>query len=48
MLNTDDIKYGGSGVINSEIKIEQRQHRGYETSALIRLAPLATIYLKLI
>jgi hypothetical protein len=48
VLNTDDIKYGGSGVINSEIKIEQRQHRGYETSALIRLAPLATIYLKLI
>jgi 1,4-alpha-glucan branching enzyme len=47
VLNTDDIKYGGSGVINSEIKIEQRQHRGYETSALIRLAPLATIYLKL-
>jgi hypothetical protein len=34
-------------VINSEIKIEQRQHRGFETSAIIRLAPLATIYLKL-
>ena len=47
ILNTDDLKYGGSGVINSEIKIEQRQLRGFETSAIIRLAPLATIYLKL-
>ena len=47
ILNTDDLKYGGSGVINSEIKIEQRHHRGFETSAIIRLAPLATIYLKL-
>lgn len=48
VINTDDIKYGGSGVTNSEIKIEQRQHLGFETSALIRLAPLATIYLKLV
>lgn len=47
VLNTDDLKYGGSGVINSEIKIEQRQHMGFESSAIIRLAPLATIWLKL-
>ena len=48
ILNTDDLKYGGSGVINSEIKVEKIQHRGFEYSAIIRLAPLATIYLKLI
>ena len=47
ILNTDDLKYGGSGVINSEIKVEKIQHRGCEYSAIIRLAPLATIYLKL-
>ena len=46
-LNTDDVKYGGSGVINSQIKVEQIQHRGCEYSAIIRLAPLATIWLKL-
>jgi 1,4-alpha-glucan branching enzyme len=47
ILNTDDLKYGGSGVINSEIKVEKIQHRGCEYSAIIRLAPLATIWLKL-
>jgi len=47
ILNTDDLKYGGSGVINSEIKVEKIQHRSFEYSAIIRLAPLATIYLKL-
>jgi 1,4-alpha-glucan branching enzyme len=46
-LNTDDLKYGGSGVINSQIIVEKIQHRGCEYSAIIRLAPLATIYLKL-
>jgi len=46
-LNTDDVKYGGSGVINSEIKVEQIHHKGFENSAVIRLAPLATIWLKL-
>ncbi|MBM3711527.1 MAG: 1,4-alpha-glucan branching protein GlgB [Actinobacteria bacterium] len=46
-LNTDDVKYGGSGVINSQIKVEQIHHRGFDYSAVIRLAPLATIWLKL-
>jgi 1,4-alpha-glucan branching enzyme len=47
VLNTDDVKYGGSGVINNQIKVEQIQHRGLDYSAIIRLAPLATIWLKL-
>lgn len=47
ILNTDDLKYGGSGVINSQIIVEKIQHRSFEYSAIIRLAPLATIYLKL-
>ena len=47
VLNTDDVKYGGSGVINNQIKVEQIQHRGFDYSAVIRLAPLATIWLKL-
>jgi 1,4-alpha-glucan branching enzyme len=46
-LNTDDLKYGGSSVINNQIKVEQIQHRGFDYSAVIRLAPLATIWLKL-
>jgi len=47
ILNTDDLKYGGSGVINSQIIVEKIQHRGFEYSAVIRLASLATIWLKL-
>ena len=46
-LNTDHVKYGGSGVINNQIKVDQIQHRGFDYSAVIRLAPLATIWLKL-
>ena len=46
-LNTDEVKYGGSGVINNQIKVDQIQHRGFDYSAVIRLAPLATIWLKL-
>lgn len=41
VLNTDDLAYGGSGVLNtSVIETDGEQH------ATIRLAPLATVWLK--
>lgn len=41
VLNTDDLKFGGSGVINTQnLSTDAEQH------AVIRLAPLATVWLK--
>jgi len=46
VLNTDDLRYGGSGVVNSQVTVLQREHRGFDSSAMIRLGPLATLWLK--
>ena len=45
ILNTDDLKYGGSGVINSEVIATADPLHGYPASATLRLPPLATIWL---
>ncbi|CAN5839582.1 1,4-alpha-glucan branching protein GlgB [soil metagenome] len=46
-LNTDDTRYGGSGVSNSEpIKTERVRAHGREYSLSLTLPPLATIILK--
>jgi 1,4-alpha-glucan branching enzyme len=41
ILNTDDLAFGGSGVINSERIVEQNSEK-----ARLRLPPLATIWLR--
>jgi 1,4-alpha-glucan branching enzyme len=41
ILNTDDLKYGGSGVINNEIKVDS------DLKATLRVPPMATIWLEL-
>jgi 1,4-alpha-glucan branching enzyme len=46
-LNTDDARYGGSGVGNSgRIKTERVQAHGHEQSIALTLPPLATVLLK--
>ena len=45
ILNTDDMSYGGSGVGNQKIVVTNEEHRGWPQSALIRVPPLATIWL---
>jgi 1,4-alpha-glucan branching enzyme len=40
VLNTDDLKYGGSGVTNSEIIV------GEDCHTLLRIPPMATIWLE--
>ncbi len=41
ILNTDDLKYGGSGVTNHKIKV------GADLKATLRIPPMATIWLEL-
>ena len=41
VLNTDDLKYGGSGVSNTEVVV------GDDCHAHLRVPPMATIWLEL-
>lgn len=47
ILNTDALIYGGSGVINTDIKVREIAMRGFEHSTQIRIPPLGTVWLKL-
>jgi len=46
ILNSDDIKYGGSGVVNDTIKIEKQPWHNKQYSIEINLPPLAGVILK--
>jgi 1,4-alpha-glucan branching enzyme len=46
ILNTDDQRYGGSGVTNSSLRLVKEEHRGQPFSILMKLPPLATVWLK--
>jgi 1,4-alpha-glucan branching enzyme len=45
LLNTDDVRYGGSGVINPEIRCSAESAHGRPFSVKLSLPPLATIIL---
>lgn len=45
ILNTDNKKYGGSGMSNDAVKSEAIPMHGYEQSIKLTLPPLASIYL---
>lgn len=45
LLNTDDPKYGGSGVTNTAIHVEEFEHKGFKHSTKLRVPPLGTIWL---
>jgi len=47
VLNTDDLRYGGSGVINTEIKTLAEPINGSAASALVRIPPLGTAWFAL-
>ena len=46
ILNTDDPRYGGSGVTNSSLRLLKEEHRGQPFSIVMKLPPLATVWLK--
>jgi 1,4-alpha-glucan branching enzyme len=45
ILNTDDLKYGGSGIVNHFVAADGAPLFGYAASATLRLPPLATVWL---
>jgi 1,4-alpha-glucan branching enzyme len=47
LLNTDDPKFGGSGVINGTITTGESGWQGHPHSLRITLPPLGVVYLKL-
>jgi len=46
VLNSDDLKYGGSGVINGDVIADLVPNRGQPASARLRLPPLGAIWLE--
>ena len=46
LVNTDDMKFGGSGVTNQQLLASNEGHRGFAHSVLLRVPPLATVWLK--
>ncbi|NRP75927.1 1,4-alpha-glucan branching enzyme GlgB [Ensifer psoraleae] len=46
ILNTDAQEYGGSGLVNGDIRAESRSAHGKELSVNVKLPPLATIFHK--
>lgn len=47
VLNTDEFKYGGSGVVNHALASVPEEHKGFAQSVVMRVPPLATVWLKL-
>jgi 1,4-alpha-glucan branching enzyme len=45
-LNTDATNYGGSGVLNPSLHSLKEEHRGQPYSIVMKLPPLATVWLK--
>ena len=44
VMNTDELRYGGSGVVNTEVKTLTEPANGFENSALVRIPPLGTVW----
>ena len=45
IINTDDMKFGGSGVTNQLLISAPEEHRGFANSVVMRVPPLATVWL---
>ena len=45
ILNTDDQRFGGSGVTNNSISVVNEEHKGLPRSAVLRVPPLGTVWL---
>lgn len=46
VLNSDDIKYGGTGIANSNIKTSTKEWHGHKKSIEITIPPLGVVILK--
>lgn len=47
VLNTDEMRFGGSGVANQQLVSTRQEHRGFSQSVVMRVPPLATVWLTL-
>ena len=47
ILNTDDMRFGGSGVGNSKLTVYESDDSGFPAHTIMRLPPLATVWLEL-
>ncbi|CAN5525548.1 1,4-alpha-glucan branching protein GlgB [soil metagenome] len=45
VLNTDDLRYGGSGVVNGEVTTDGAAWHGLDQSAVLTLPPLGVLWL---
>ena len=45
IINTDDMKFGGSGVTNKLLISAPEEHRGFANSVVMRVPPLATVWI---
>ena len=45
LLNSDDVKYGGSGVQNPARRTRKKPMHGFEQSISLTLPPMSTVYL---
>jgi 1,4-alpha-glucan branching enzyme len=45
IINTDDMKFGGSGVTNKLLISTPEEHRGFAHSVVMRVPPLATVWI---
>ena len=48
IFNSDDQKYGGSGIKNKTINIQQKSFHGREYSAQINISPLGTVVFEIL
>ena len=46
VLNSDDLRYGGSGVVNGSVIADEVSTHGYDQSLELTLPPLSAIFLK--
>lgn len=47
VLSSDDLKYGGNGIVNKGIiKLKKEELHGFKTAISLSIPPLSTIYLK--
>jgi 1,4-alpha-glucan branching enzyme len=46
ILNTDDVRYGGSGTIRNAVVAEEVPHHGLRYSAELGLGPLSVVWLR--
>ena len=46
VINTDNVVYTGSGVVNGTVTTESVQHHGQPVSATLRVPPLGTVWLR--